>query len=289
MAGHYVTEMTVEEWINVPDHPRQRRTDRRANYARTRHLKVLSESHSCVEAVEFPRGKISKLNGHTRAFLWASNDLERPKGKLTVTVFRVANRAEFLGLYDNYDSRFAVKQNRDSLEGAFNELGIAIRSPLLNQFGFTTQLRRAANDQKSSIYQVAESWKDEVVRLDGLMMSDNFKFLVRVALKAIRRDGIEKAGPFFKGIDNGAGTRDEGWKDGIQAAWEFVSEKKNRKAASGWDNWNEIDCKVWSGYEQYLARRKIKTQSPLRASPNIELPDNPRKQRNQEPRDLTCP
>jgi hypothetical protein len=264
-------EMTVKKWISIPDHPRQRNTEARARTAAQRHLKTFKPPHAFVDAVVF-KGTMYKLNGHTRSFLWEQGKLEPPPdGKIRVSIVETSKEEEFLNLYDMYDSQAAVKRSHDSLFGAVQQAGLQLTSPLLARFGFTTQLRRAANDMtsKKTIYVIVDAWKPELEALDRMQLSRGVPFLVTIALIAIRRDGEESARGFFKGIDTNKGTKDKDkGSDGIQAAVEFLKEKRAAKATAGYPNWNEIDKKVWSAYEQY--KRKDFISRPLRESPKLD-------------------
>ena len=68
--------MKIEEWIHVPDNPVQRNTEEHAR--RARHLFNPSPTHAVAAMAELPDGQRFKLDGHTRAYLWARGDVAPP-------------------------------------------------------------------------------------------------------------------------------------------------------------------------------------------------------------------
>lgn len=125
----YFIEMTVEEWIEVPDNPRQRDTIRRAKRARRKHLSEYNEMHCRVIAAMMDGELFCKIDGHTRAYLWEHGMLDRPpNGKVIAQLFSVSSIDEAKRLYTQTDSVEAVKQVRDVLEGFANEIGLELTS-----------------------------------------------------------------------------------------------------------------------------------------------------------------
>lgn len=260
-------EMTVAQWIGIPDHPRQRDTERRAKADSGRHLHEYKSIHKHVHAVKY-NGKLYKADGHSRAFLWDSGKLRHPPGGMvSVTVSFAKTEREFLEVYEWFDSSYAVKTGRDQLFGAVKECGLDIRSGLLLTFGWSTQLKRADKYKHSNIYDTVAEWKDVIAGLDGMgLTSKHFPQLIGLMLTAIRRDGVITATKFFVPVFKGEGVQDARGKDGVRAACEFLEDKKSKGAMSGYENWDDIDCKVWSAYEQYKAGRFIRPKSKLQPS-----------------------
>lgn len=63
-------KMSLHQWLQVPDNPRQRDTIRHATKAAKDHLSEPSLTHLEVSAAELPNGELLKLDGHTRSYLW---------------------------------------------------------------------------------------------------------------------------------------------------------------------------------------------------------------------------
>ncbi len=255
-------EMTVDDWIKVADHPRQRNTEARAKVALRGYLKDFAKPHSFVDAVKF-RGRLYKLNGHTRAFLWEQKKLRQPSS-LTVNIIEAKTDQEMKELYDMYDSKKAVKTTKDTLYGACQEIGLNLTSGLLKAHGFSTQLQKAANDCKSSIYEVVIEWQKEIKALDDLGLSHRYPFVVGEALKLLRSNP-DKAGEFFRLIDEDQGTKDVSrGRDGVQMAVEFFAKKRAANATAGWQNWDEIHSEIRRAFKQWLDHRMNKTPRRLR-------------------------
>jgi len=121
-------EMSVEEFLDIPDNPAQRDTQQHAKTASKRHLKTLHPSHAKVVIAKNAR-ETWKVDGHTRGFLWLKGSLEAPK-KLSVDVYHVENRDEAAALYDCFDNIGAVENKRDQIIGAIKYWGIKDYNPI---------------------------------------------------------------------------------------------------------------------------------------------------------------
>ncbi len=249
-------EMTVDDWIKVPDHPRQRNTESRARMALRGHLKDLAKPHCFVDAVRF-RGQLFKLNGHTRAFLWEQKKLNRPPS-LTVNVVESKTDREFKELYDMYDSKKAAKTTKDTLYGACREIGLDLTSGLLKSHGFTSQLRRCSGDTKSSLYAIVIAWQEEIRALDDLGLSRRYPFMIGEALKLLRSNR-DKAGEFLCLLDQDKGIKDNRGRDGVLMVTEFFAKKRAANATAGWQNWDEIHKELRRAFHQWLDHRMNKT------------------------------
>ncbi len=263
-------EMTVDDWIKIPDHPRQRNTEAHAKMALRGHLKDFAKPHSFVDAVKF-HGHLYKINGHTRAFLWGQKKLKRPLS-LTVNIVEARTEQEFKELYDMYDSKKAVKTTKDTLYGACREIGLDLSSGLLKSHNFASQLRKAARDARThhnamteNLYGIVLEWQKEIKTLDDLGLSNRYPFMVGEALKMLRSHP-DKAGEFFRLVDKDQGIKDARGRDGVQTAVEFFGKKREAKATAGWNNWNDIDAEIRKAFKQWIDHRMNKTPRRLRTT-----------------------
>ncbi len=124
-------KMTIQEWDKVPDNPIQRAIEPRAiQYSRPgQHLSAPHMSHAKVVAAELPSGKLIKVDGHTRAFMWIQGMLEHPK-KVLVDLYPVKNMEEAKALYRTFDNKAATESDKQKIYGACNELGFHPRCSL---------------------------------------------------------------------------------------------------------------------------------------------------------------
>ena len=133
-------KMTVDAWIEINDNPRQRNTQFHSKRAVKNHLSELSETHCRVAAAELPNGTQYKLDGHTRAYLWARDLLEKPK-LLFCDLYKVKDIGEAIELYQHFDNQMAVETSGDKLAGALNLYGISQNSRMWTNGGATTALK----------------------------------------------------------------------------------------------------------------------------------------------------
>jgi hypothetical protein len=141
-GASYALEMPVEEWIALPDHPRQRDTVRQAakghwELAR-RALGPIAESHRWVVAAELD-GTLYKVDGHTRGYLWNLGQLRKPVS-VYATVYRCSTRAELIDLYGTFDSQAAVEKQQDRVTGAMRQLKLNFHSKRLRYGAITDAL-----------------------------------------------------------------------------------------------------------------------------------------------------
>lgn len=259
MAG--VMEMSVSDWIAVPDNPRQRNTIRRANSAVRGHLSHYEKIHQVVFAATMNDVVRWKLDGHTRAYLWAEGLMDTPPdGKVLVILIPVRNVAEAKEVYDQLDCQNALKQPSDIIYGATREHKFQLSSPLLRSCTFTTQLKIAQTGRSFSGHPgtLVKAWRDELIQLDKLNLSSNYTIMIAVMLLSIRRDGIESAGPFWKLLDDNAGVKDKGKMDGPEALHQMIDLRRAEGRTAGYENLIQICSSAWDAYSSWTHGRMVR-------------------------------
>jgi hypothetical protein len=142
-----VIRATPELFRQLPPHPGQRNiADHAGELARSGVLKHRLPMHEQVAAVVVIPGGVpaldafkaklahdgmealfhhraTKLNGHTRDYLWAANQVLAPP-TLELTVYAVISAAESQRLYDAYDSKTSVKTVQDAMQSTLRQAGI---------------------------------------------------------------------------------------------------------------------------------------------------------------------
>ena len=122
-------EMSVDDFIALPEHPRQRNTALRANAASRGHLKKLLPIHQKV-SIAVLNGVSYRVDGNTRAYLWQHGKLEKPKA-VAADFYYCTDKADFDQLYDVIDNIGSAKKSSDGLYSEMNDLGFQpISSPL---------------------------------------------------------------------------------------------------------------------------------------------------------------
>ena len=138
-----MTMLSVAEFGQIADNPRQRDTVRRAKYSKARHLKTAKITHREVKIChQLDSSEVFKISGHTRAKLWDSG---HPCAWETLMVlnYECESRAGVLDLYDLEDSMYASETFNDLAYGAAREVGIVFESSFMKQTRYQNALRKA--------------------------------------------------------------------------------------------------------------------------------------------------
>lgn len=154
----FLKSMTVRDFCALPDHPKQRPTERHAKKAIARYLGSAHEAHRWVVSATL-NGVRCKVDGHTRAFLWQSKELAPPAGGLQVTEFACTNAEELNALYDTFDNPVAAEDSKDRLGGALKFFGIENTSPGVSD-SLTTALSIVTNGKP--VLESCGLWETEI-------------------------------------------------------------------------------------------------------------------------------
>ncbi len=171
-AKNSFTVMSVEKFCNLPDHPKQRNTMRRAiKYSRPgKHLAKAHHMHMLVQAVQF-KGKIYKLDGHTRAVLWKNGKLEPFSNDVSVIMHQVDNEDDFINFYDAVDNPMPPKKSTDRIYSALKLKGIIGKNLLAAEaHGLTSAMREMTPDYKHELDMVplVTTWLPDIKALDSI-------------------------------------------------------------------------------------------------------------------------
>jgi hypothetical protein len=181
-GASYTLEMPASAWAALLDHPRQRDTVRQASKG---HWKLarratgpIAESHRWVIAAELD-GKLYKVDGHTRGYLWSLGKLKKPPS-VYATVYRCKTRAELIDLYGTFDSQAAVEKQQDRVTGAMRQLRLNFQSKRLRYGAITDALSIAMrgvargkdafgqNYEEFDVYEAMEVFTPELRLLDAV-------------------------------------------------------------------------------------------------------------------------
>lgn len=271
MAGTIV-RMTTPEWIGVKDNPIQRDTERHA--ARAQHLLTPLPVHSITWAARLPDGSLVKLDGHTRAFMWASNIVPQPK-QIEVHVMEVASLDEAAELYKTFDSQEALERTRDKVYGAMRGLRFEPKSGLVKAAAFNSALRIAYSSifggkkgHGATAYDFVAELLIEIAALDNLnLKSGQMKTGTMAAFLLSFRKYGEAVMPFWRGVITSDGEKRSGKMDGVQACCEVILavQKKNYGGSATVELCGKIlKCfERWRNGESLPAKGKILPISPL--------------------------
>lgn len=249
--------MTVEDWLKIPDNPIQRDTHRHAEKARKRHLSKADETHAMVAAAVMPDGSVYKVDGHTRAHLWATGELQRPD-QLTVVMHSAASTDRLIELYRLYDNPTAAEDSRDRLSGAYRLHGIVSDSWLLTRGGMTSALKfiSGAAEHRFSIVQMVGEWKTEILMLNEEPFGQgNCPTAVLIAALLTIRRHSSPAHAFWNVYANGLGSKVLGAADGAHELDRLVREASARRML-GSSHTCEVAGKAISCCEAWIRDQK---------------------------------
>jgi hypothetical protein len=261
-------KMSVPDWIKVEDNPIQRDTERHA--AKAKHLLTPLPTHGIVFAAELPSGKLIKLDGHTRAYLWNEGKALPPAQLITVNVIPVENRGEAEKLYKTFDSAQALETARDKISGAFNRFNFNAQSPLLKAGSIGTALKMAYNvlvgrtpngfsHETPDQYELIKEFQNELVALDAFGSAITPATcpggFVAAFIISWRRHGRVVL-PFWTDYFAGNGIKANGRMDAIQAVRELMLARKRGRA--GGNAMADMCERILRGVEGWIVDEKFK-------------------------------
>ena len=220
--------MKIQDWYDLPDSSVQRDTQKHATSSHRPggHLSKAHESHNVVAAAIIPNGKMSKLDGHSRTFLWENEWLPAPK-KVTVMLHEVATKQAAIDLYYHFDNQAATETKRDKLFGSFRRYQfdpthghMFNNCGLMSSIEYTVFPNKWADLRNIPFTELVKPWIPTLRILDSGEYTNHTLFrsaMMLACLMVIRRDG-EAALPWIQGYHDDVGRKSSVTCDGIFAA-----------------------------------------------------------------------
>ncbi len=240
----YMARLAVSAWIALSDHPRKRDTARQSRKSHWEAVRAATgaarESVRWVVAAELD-GQIYKVDGHTRALLWASGKLPHPDGVLA-TVYRCKNREELNALHATFDTQAAAETVFDKVSGAFSEQGLVLTSKRLRSGTIADALSIATRgvargedaeggtSDEFDVYNAVALYAQELRLLDTVNPQNEVFYtgLLAAALLSLAVDPTTLE--FFRAISENRGIVKEGLMDPIAGVLGNVAKMKNKHA-----------------------------------------------------------
>ena len=234
---HGRVEMTARQWAAVPANPRQRDTEAHAKKAK--HLRTYDPVHRFVNMARLPDGRMFKLDGHTRSYLWQRGEVAGP-ATLFVEVYLCDDEAAAKRLYSKFDSQAAVETGADKIVGAAREQGLTFTSPMLRAGRYGSAVKRlymyttkSWGDWSSAqfVYDAVGFYRDELKRLDAInpQPAAFTSGVTMAALATFKRRGAE-ATKFWTNYAANIGSKDGLRMDGVEALRQAVADTKLMQA-----------------------------------------------------------
>lgn len=176
-----------------------------------------------------PSGKLIKLDGHSRDFLWHEGLLVPAPEFLVVTVYECKDRKEAEMKYRTFDNAAATETKKDRMFGAFRmhkffpQHGYLFHnSGLMSAIEYVTSF---GAPNKSSVRELpfdimVTPWLNALKILDSGDFTNHYAFrspVMCAAILATRRDG-NKALSYFQSYHDSGGSKKGSVCDGIYAA-----------------------------------------------------------------------
>lgn len=235
------TDMNTDQFIQIPDNPRQRNTEKHARMAIKKHLREPNPSHLRV-AIATNDYEHWKLDGHTRSHLWQTGKLPKPE-YVKVDVYYVRNREEAEQLYNCFDNRDAVETTADLIHGSLRSLGITFESPLLINHRFKTSINCIRACRTMSEYECIKTLKNELCELDSWMLPRKINtgvvgyilldLFVGEHNRILLRD-------FFTKFTSDEGVKTGKIFDGVYALTEHMKRRQRDGSVCGWQNYESM-------------------------------------------------
>lgn len=228
--------MSVDDFLQIERNPHQRCERLRTNKL---HLRKLVPAHSGVDIAIMPDGSLYKLNGHTRAFMWGKNKLERPK-YLVVNVYSCETLDQVTDYYEHFDNNAAAKKGADTMQSGAHKAGVEFKTSWLKAGKYASMLSLACTHAGISLKMTPKidlvgKFKRELVLFDAIpdLKRDNFKIGFGAgALLALRKHGAS-AVDFIDAFNKGLGVNHRGQKNAVQFLTEYLAEKRAAKRLAG--------------------------------------------------------
>jgi hypothetical protein len=226
--------MTVEEWIRVPDHPRQRNTVYHARVASKKHLRTPHPFHIRVEAAVHPvTGQLHKVDAHTRAYLWNKGSLSPAPDYVFALIYLPDDEDEFNLFYLSHDNQGASKTSADDLYGLLNEMGLldVLTSSLLRGGKFGQALATVwgwsggIKARWDEVPELIQQWVPELLMADECCSPRMNGTTLACIMLTCRRYG-KAVIPFWSAVGQGQGQKTNGVSDPVQAAIDVINQTR---------------------------------------------------------------
>ena len=267
--------MKVEKFCSLPEHPKQRETINRAYKYNLegKHLSKPDKMHLDVKAVRF-QGKIYKLDGHTRAYLWKKGDLKTISSSLICIIYEANDEAEFFSMYDRCDSADSVEKGTDRIYSALKLCGVKNKNLFkAAAHGLTSAMREMTPDYKGekNMVPLVKAWLPEIKALSKIpdlttkIMPSAFIAGFLMAHRYARQNGNDTKSVvelFAKYADKESAKLEGGKYNAIYGLHELRHRADKQKLLCHVRNNNWIAAKIfklWLNYKQFGDHTNLQT------------------------------
>jgi hypothetical protein len=260
-------KMSPQQWISVPDNPRQRDTERHLKGAD--HLWNPSPTHAHVSMAILMSGEAEwKLDGHTRALFWQRHPEQAPD-QIFVTCYYVHSKEEASDLYTHFDNQKAAETAVDKVYGSFKESeftpessclkrGRLLSALIITEYLYSGETWDSKEKRPTAIYKLVPKWLIGLKEFDSIHPNSH-KFTspyIAAALLTLRKHR-EKALEFWKLYNEDKGIKLENEIDPVEAVSRM--QKRERTKGSSKDS-RYLTQHLVSAFESWRLKRNYSTK-----------------------------
>ena len=267
MGASYTVKMPVDVWVDLADHPRRRDSERHIRkpgwtlLMRTARGPVL-EMLRWVVAGQVG-DEVWKVDGHSRALLWANGSLTKPKS-VYAKVFRCESLEALHDLYATFDHPDAAETLFDRVSGAYYQHGLTLRSERLRSGfigdalsiawrGVARTSEAGTEEDEMDIYNVVGAFAPELALLDTVN-PQNDTFQTGVAAAALLSLALDTGLiGYFDQVSKRQGNKRLGLFDPVEALLHMVAALKRRGSAWGKAQQQELCAAALTGAAAWKA------------------------------------
>jgi hypothetical protein len=242
LGACYTVEMSVEDWNQLADHPRRRDPERHSRKPDWEML-LRSARGPVMEMLRWVAAgqvgdEVWKVDGHSRARLWATGGLLKPKS-VFVKVFRCESIQALHELYSTFDHPAAAETLFDRVSGAYHQHGLNFQSERLRPGtigdalaiawrGVARTGQAGIEEDDMDIYNVVGAFAAELSLLDSINpQNDIFQTgIIAAALLSLTLDP-ELIG-YFERVAKRMGNKRNGLLDPVEALLHMIAGLKGR-------------------------------------------------------------
>jgi hypothetical protein len=239
---NFVTlQLTVDDWINVPGHPRQRDILR---HSKALHWQAAQEATGALKihlghvVGGILNNTLYKIDGHTRAHLWETGQLEYPQ-HIIVTAYRVKDKKELNDLYGVMDIASAAERPSDQISGAYQESGLILTSKRLKNGNIGEALymaargepkaKRSKKKQSFDLYEAVKIFAPELQVVDQLNPDPKVFCSGILAAALIMQTLKPETLEFFRLLGEKRGEKSDGRMDPVESVLDVINDLRYSK------------------------------------------------------------
>ena len=273
MEIQIITEvLNTDRFIyDCKDNPAQRNTADHAVKALKYHLKQYSITQANVAGAIY-NNQYYKIDGHTRAYLWQHELLQKPE-KVHIMLYVCDTEQQLIDLYKCYDSNTAAETLKDKYSGACRLAGFEPKSSLVKKGTLPTMYRILSGSKVSTnLYEYVQIMLPALKHVDELMLTAKYTtgpFLAMILTFFCYDSRIVHE--FWDAVNKERGVKDlEHGMNGVQAAVEVLNYKDRSYNIKNDFDFAIEQCTLLLGcFELYIANKRIKRRSLIKRIPSI--------------------